>query len=307
LDEVPDTRPQLAVTRGEIVFDRVHFKSSSSGRLILRDVSFRIAPGSRVAIVGPSGSGKSSLARLLVRLETPDAGRILVDGQDVSLANLNSVRRAVGLVSQDAALLNRTVYENLTYSWGTEANDGDGDRPRTTERASEDSATGRSESEPGKHSNERQAAAEQGREIAISKADRTKVMRACQVAQIDELVQRVGLLGRIGQRGALLSGGERQRLAVARTLLSRAPIVVLDEATSALDMYTERALLNALRQELSGRTCIFIAHRLSAVSDADLIIVMGSDGSIVETGTHHELLSHRHGPYYALWHAHDLL
>lgn len=320
IQQTPDIRPDLKITNGEIIFDNVYFNSSASGRLLVRNFSLRIPPGSRVAIVGPSGCGKSTLARLLVRLEIHDAGKILIDGQEISQVNLHSLRRAIGIVSQDAPLLNRTIYENLTYSWDHKFSQ---ISPQSTiAEVSNTSQSNISVDELELNLFNRSALIDSGSESIerpsspniykddlepqISEENKKKVMWACRIAQIDHLVLRIGLRGRIGQRGALLSGGERQRLAVARTLLSNAPIIVFDEATSALDMATERALLNALRQELSGRTCIFIAHRLSAVSDVDLIIVMGADGSVAETGTHHELLS-RHGPYHALWHAHDII
>jgi ABC-type multidrug transport system ATPase subunit len=134
------------------------------------------------------------------------------------------------------------------------------------------------------------------------------VLSAARTAQIEPLVRRLGLAGRIGHRGVLVSGGERQRLAIARALLAGPPpILVFDEATSALDMATERAVLEALRDRLRSHTTVYIAHRLTAVADADLIVVLGAGGVLLEHGTHWDLLSRPQGAYRALWHANDRL
>ena len=194
------------------------------------------------------------MAKLLLRYVDPDAGRIYIDNQPIDSVALSSLRRAVGMVPQDAALLNRTIKENLAYAKPT-ATDGE-------------------------------------------------LLIASKQANLDDLVSRLsnGWDTRVGERGVLLSGGERQRLALGRLALRNAPILVLDEATSALDTRSESDVLDAMWKVASGRTCVVIAHRLTTVYDADMIVVM-REGRVVEKGTHLELL-HNRSVYWDLWIAH---
>jgi ATP-binding cassette, subfamily B, bacterial len=218
---------------------------------VLHGVTFAADPGEMVALVGPSGAGKTTVTHLVARLYDATAGSVHVGGHDVRDVSLQSLEDVVGYVTQDAHMFHDTIRENLLYA-----------RPE----ASEDD-----------------------------------IWAALQAAQIATLVSSLpdGLETVVGDRGYRLSGGERQRLAIARLLLKAPPIVVLDEATAHLDSESEVAVQRALDAALSGRTSLVIAHRLSTVRDADLILVMEA-GRIVQRGTHAQLLA-RGGLYADLY------
>lgn len=242
---------KLDIKAGDVVFENVCF--SYDPRLAtLKDISFRIRPGSTVALVGPSGSGKSSLLRLLFRFYDVNSGRILIDGQDIRSVTQSSLRGAIGVVPQDTVLFNNTVMYNIRYG-----------RPTATD---------------------------------------AEVYEAAVKAQIHDRILSFpdGYDTTVGERGLRLSGGEKQRVAIARTLLKNPIIVMLDEATSALDTETERDIQTALQQMTQNRTKLVIAHRLSTVINADLILVL-KDGRIVERGSHNELLKQPDSVYYSMW------
>ncbi|MFQ5642430.1 MAG: ABC transporter ATP-binding protein [Thiogranum sp.] len=207
---------------------------------VLNGVSLDIAAGERVALVGASGGGKSTLVQVLLGLYAPDSGRIAFDGVAVEKIGLEVVREHVATVLQHPALFNDTVRNNLTL----------------------------------------------GREH-----DDQALWQALQRAQLEDLVQAMpdGLESMLGRQGVRLSGGQRQRLAIARLLLSDPQVVIFDEATSALDTETEARLHRALAEFLQGRTVLIVAHRLSAVRQANQVYVF-EDGQIAEQGTHKELL-----------------
>jgi ABC-type multidrug transport system fused ATPase/permease subunit len=243
--EIKDAPRAVAVgrARGRIAFEGVGF--SYSGRTeTLADVSFEAAPGQVVAIVGPTGAGKSTLVSLIPRFYDPQTGRILLDGRDTHRIKLESLRAQVSIVLQEPLLFSGTIAENIRY----------------------------------------------GR-LDATEAEVVAAARAANAHDfIDRLPRKYETV--IGERGVTLSGGERQRISVARAFLKDAPVLILDEPTSAIDSRTEAVILDALDRLMVGRTTFMIAHRLSTVRKADLILVVDR-GRVVERGTHEELLDAR--------------
>jgi subfamily B ATP-binding cassette protein HlyB/CyaB len=242
------TRSALPALKGRIEFDQVHFRYRPDGSEVLRSVSLEIGAGEVIGIVGRSGSGKSTLTRLLQRLFVPERGRVLVDGMDLALADVSSLRRQIGVVLQDNMLFARSIRENIALT------------------------------DPG--------------------APLEAVMQAAKMAGAHDFILELpeGYDTVVGEHGASLSGGQRQRVAIARALIGNPRILIFDEATSALDYESERIIQQNMQAICKGRTVIIIAHRLSAVRDANRIVVMDR-GQIVEQGTHHELLAHQAGHY----------
>ncbi len=223
----------------------------AGGGPVLRDIVFRAEPGQLVALVGPSGAGKTTVTSLVARLYDPTVGAVRIGGVDLRQASLESVHETVGMVTQEAHLFHDTIRGNLAYA-----------KPEATE------------------------------------AQMRQALAAAQVLTlVDELPS--GLDTVVGDRGHRLSGGEKQRLAIARLLLKQPQVLVLDEATAHLDSESEVAVQRALDAALEGRTAFVIAHRLSTVRGADLILVV-DDGRIVERGRHTELLE-RGGLYADLY------
>jgi ATP-binding cassette subfamily B protein len=209
---------------------------------VLHNVSFVAEPGQLIALVGPSGAGKTTISQLVSRLYDVDSGSVRINGVDLKDATLDSVRDVVGVVTQDAHLFHETIRSNLLY--------------------------------------------------ASPDASEEQLREALRQAQVLDLVDALpdGLDTLVGDRGYRLSGGEKQRVAIARLLLKAPDVVVLDEATAHLDSESEVQVQRALETALVGRTSIVIAHRLSTVRDADCILVL-DHGTIVERGTHHDLLA----------------
>jgi ATP-binding cassette subfamily B protein len=234
-----DQGPAIQRVRGRIEFRDVSFRFED-GTWGARDLSFAAEPGQTVAIVGPTGAGKTTIVNLLQRIYDPVAGMILIDGVDITSVSRASIRDHVAVVLQDAGLLNRSIAQNIRL--------------------------GRSE------------------------ASLDDVRLAAAAAAADDFICRrpEGYDAIVGDRGGKLSGGERQRIAIARAILKAAPILVLDEATSALDVETEALVKDALDQMTNDRTTFVIAHRLSTVRDADLVLVL-NEGRIVEAGSYRAL------------------
>jgi ATP-binding cassette subfamily B protein len=207
---------------------------------VLQDISFRVEPGSSLAIVGATGSGKSTLVDLIVRTYDPDRGAVLIDGVDVRQLSLEELRRAVGFVPQETFLFGETLRRN----------------------------------------------------ILLGAPDDGRLEQVSEVAQLTEALPALpdGYDTMLGERGINLSGGQKQRTAIARALAQDPPLFVLDDALSAVDTNTEARILAGLRGALAGRTSIIVSHRLVAVRDADMILVLDG-GKIVERGTHSELLA----------------
>ena len=243
--------------RGEVAFENVSFRFPDSGAGV-SDVSFRVEAGQTVAIVGPTGAGKTTLVNLLQRVFDPDSGTIRIDGIDTTTITRTSLRAQIATVFQDSGLLNRTIEENIRL----------------------------------------------GREDASY--DEVHEAASAAAAQDFILSKSQGYDTVAGERGGQLSGGERQRIAIARAVLKDAPILVLDEATSALDVETEAKVKEAIDRLRAGRTTFVIAHRLSTVCDADLVIFMDK-GRIVEMGGYHELAQRDQGRFAALLRAGGLL
>lgn len=235
----PQGATDIENVKGDIVFDNVTFEFPNSGQGVY-DVSFEVKPGQTVAIVGPTGAGKTTLINILQRVFDPAAGRILIDGTDTRTISRRSLRHAIATVFQDAGLFNRSVEENIRVG---------------NEDASSDMV----------HAAAKAAAAH---DFILAKGNGYDTV--------------------VGERGSQLSGGERQRLAIARAILKDSPILVLDEATSALDVETEEKVKQAVDDLSQNRTTFIIAHRLSTVRSADIVLFMDK-GHLVERGSFDEL------------------
>jgi len=215
---------------------------TTAAHRVLHDVTFRAEPGELVALIGPSGAGKTTITHLVARLYDVTDGAVRINGLDVRDVTLDSLRATVGMVTQDAHMFHDTIRANLLYA-----------KPDATN------------------------------------AELREALDGAQILSlVDDLPE--GLDTLVGDRGYRLSGGEKQRMAIARLLLKAPDVVVLDEATAHLDSESEAAVQRALRTALTGRTSLVIAHRLSTVRDADLVLVI-DEGRIVERGTHDALLA----------------
>ncbi|MCF6109804.1 glucan ABC transporter ATP-binding protein/ permease [Mesorhizobium muleiense] len=252
----PDGLRDLVNVTGHVRFENVNFEFANSGQGV-NDVSFEVRAGQTVAIVGPTGAGKTTLINLLQRVFSPSSGRILIDGIDTRTVTRKSLRHSIATVFQDAGLLNRSIEDNIRV--------------------------GRAEATYDEVHAAANAAAAQ--DFILSKSNGYDTV--------------------VGERGGQLSGGERQRIAIARAVLKDSPILVLDEATSALDVETEDRVKEAIDELRRGRTTFIIAHRLTTVRDADLVVFMDK-GKVVEMGGFAEL-SMRNGRFASLLRAGGLL
>ncbi|MFJ6697626.1 ABC transporter ATP-binding protein [Streptomyces sp. NPDC091272] len=228
--------------RGAVVLEHVSFRYEADKPLI-EDLSLRVSPGQTVAIVGPTGAGKTTLVNLLMRFYEVTGGRITLDGVDIAQMSREELRSGVGMVLQDTWLFGGTIADNIAYG----------------------------------------AAGEVGRDA---------IEAAARAAHADRFVRTLpdGYDSVIDDEGSGVSAGEKQLITIARAFLSDPVILVLDEATSSVDTRTEVLIQKAMERLAHGRTSFVIAHRLSTIRDADVILVMES-GSIVEQGTHEELLA----------------
>ncbi len=232
----------LPVLKGKVEFRGVNFHYQGTGTAACRDIDLVVEPNQIVALIGPTGSGKTSLVNLIPRFYDVAEGAVLVDGEDVRTVDLVTLRRQIGIVLQTSLLFSESVAENIAFG-----------RPGATDE---------------------------------------EIMAAAKAAQAHEFILRLpdGYSTVVGERGLTLSGGQRQRVAIARALLMNPRILILDDSTSSVDTETEHLIQQALDRLMAGRTTFVIAHRLSTVRRADLILVM-DQGRIVERGRHEELLA----------------
>lgn len=254
----PEVHP-LPPAGGSVEFREVSFRYPGSERWVLRDITFRVDPGTTVAIVGPTGSGKSTLVSLIPRLHDPTLGEVRVDGVPIRRLDPGELRRRIGMVPQDPFLFSTSIRDNIAL--------GVSDLPDLPGLEGED-------------------------------ALERRVVESARTAQLHESIEGfpAGYGTRLGERGINLSGGQKQRATLARALARRPGILILDDALSAVDTHTETRILEELKAALEGRTAFIISHRVTAVMNADLILVL-EDGRIVERGTHAQLV--RAGGTYA--------
>ena len=241
----------LENVKGKIEIKNVSFKYNNNNENVLNNISFTIIPGQKVALVGPSGGGKTTLCNLIPRFYDVEDGEILVEGIDVRKIKLQSLRSNIGMVQQDVYLFSGTVRENILYG-----------KPDATEQ---------------------------------------EIIDASKAAGAYDFIMNLenGFDTYVGERGVMLSGGQKQRISIARVFLKNPPILILDEATSALDNKSEFIVQESLENLAKGRSSLTIAHRLTTVQNADLILVLTEDG-IIERGTHQQLMEQR-GYYYNLY------
>ncbi|MBY3597376.1 glucan ABC transporter ATP-binding protein/ permease [Rhizobium bangladeshense] len=254
--EEPAGNSEIRNVKGAVEFRDVSFGFGNSSQG-LHNVSFSVKAGQTVAIVGPTGAGKTTLVNLLQRVYDPQGGQILVDGTDITKVTRKSLRRHIATVFQDAGLLNRSISDNIRL----------------------------------------------GREGASEEEMRRAAEAAAAADFIETRQDRYDT--HVGERGNKLSGGERQRIAIARAILKDAPILVLDEATSALDVETEARVKAAIDNLRQNRTTFIIAHRLSTVREADMVLFL-DNGRVVEQGGFDEL-SQSNGRFAALLRASGIL
>jgi subfamily B ATP-binding cassette protein MsbA len=232
----------IAACSGDVVFEHVSLRYPGAKVDAVHDFNLHVKPGSIVALVGLSGSGKTSLVNMIPRFWNPTSGRILIDGIDAQDIRLVSLRKQIAIVSQNVMLFDDTIRANIRYGC-----------PEATDE---------------------------------------EIENAVEAAALKDFIASLplGLDTQVGEAGDRLSGGQRQRISIARALLKNAPILILDEATSALDSVSEAQIKEALSLLMRGRTTFVVAHRLSTIEDANVIVAM-EKGVIREIGTRQELLN----------------
>lgn len=259
LGDILNTRPEIRQTdqqkltelKGDIEFQNVSFTYNAETEATIKNMSFRIEPGMRIGIVGRSGSGKSTITKLVERLYLPADGKVLIDGEDALEIDPEWLRKRIGVVLQENFLFSGSIRDNIAF--------------------------------------------------AKPAASIDEVIRAAKLAGAHDFILELpdGYDTEVGENNAALSGGQQQRIAIARAILVNPKILIFDEATSALDYESENIIMGNLDNIAAGRTMLMIAHRLSTVRRCDRIMVVDK-GSLIETGTHDELLAKK-GAYYNLY------
>lgn len=250
IEDKPDAK-DLENVQGSVKFENVSFHYHDDNTNVLTNINLDIKKGDSVALVGPSGGGKTTLCNLIPRFYDTTEGSIYIDGTDIRDVTLSSLRNSIGVVQQDVYLFSGTVYDNISYGL------------------------------PG--------------------ADRDAVIEAAKRAGAHEFISALpdGYNTYVGERGVKLSGGQKQRISIARVFLKNPPILILDEATSALDNESEKVVQDSLEELAKGRTVFTIAHRLTTIRNANLILVLTENG-IEEQGSHQELIDKK-GIYFDLY------
>jgi ATP-binding cassette subfamily B protein len=226
---------------GDIQIKDLTFAYDDKGEPALKNINLNIEAGSILAVVGRTGSGKSTLMNLLTRNYDPDPGSIFIDNTDIRQIPLQTLRQNIGYIPQETFLFSDSIAQNVSFGLGT--------------------------------------------------AQEDQVQRATEISQIHEAIEEFPDKYKtiLGERGINLSGGQKQRISIARAVLKQPKILLLDDALSAVDTITEEKILEKLRGEMQNKTCVWISHRISALQDADKIVVL-DQGEIIEEGTHAELL-----------------
>ena len=255
---LPKNAEESIKVKGEITFENVEFAfPDDQNSLVLQDINLDIPAGSKLGILGETGSGKSTLVSLIARFYNPTSGRVLIDGKDVREWPLETVRNQVSIVAQETFLFSDTIAGNISFGL-----------PKDKENRKELDST---------------------------------IRRMARIAAADDFIMNMpeGYETVVGERGVGLSGGQKQRLSLARALANNPAILIMDDTTSAVDMETEEHIQQELKKLDGTRTIITIAHRISSVKDADMIVVL-DHGKIVERGTHAQLVA-AHGRYWEIY------
>jgi ATP-binding cassette, subfamily B, multidrug efflux pump len=258
INEFLDTKPEIISgstptqnLKGEIEFKNVSFTYPEKNTKAIDNISFNAKPGEMIAIIGKTGSGKSAIANLLLRMYDPSDGTILIDGKEINQVNLHDYRNTIGIVPQDVFLFSDTIHKNIAFG--------------------------------------------------ISSATSEKTAAAAREAAVYDNIMdfEKGFETLIGERGVMLSGGQKQRISIARALIKDPQILIFDDCLSAVDTHTEEEILKNLGKKMQQKTSIIIAHRVTTIKNADMILVL-ENGRIAEKGNHDTLMALR-GNYFELY------